>query len=709
MNSKYNHTIFEEKISLYWEEQDIFNAKVNVKREPFCIILPPPNANANLHAGHAMFVYEDVMIRYNKLLGKEVLWLPGMDHAGLETQFVFEKHLRKKGKSRFDYNPDTLRSMIHDFVEINKPNMRKQLKRMGFALDWSKEKYTMDKDIIDIVYDTFKKLYDEGLIYRDTRLVNYSVPLGTAYSDLEVAYEEQTDPLYFIKYGPFELATVRPETKFGDTGIAVNPKDGRYKKWIGKEIEAEGLLGKFKIKVVGDDAVDPEFGTGVVKVTPAHDFNDFDIAKRHNLPLKQVIGFNGRLNEHAGSYEGMKVVQARKKIAEDMQAKGIITRVKEDYVHRVAKCYKSGAVIEPLPLEQWFLRVKPLVEKAKGVIQDKKITFFPQKYVERTLDLYEELHDWNISRQTVWGIPIPAFLDTKTNEWIIEVDKKKQDILKKDPRYKQDTDTFDTWFSSGQWPYATLLALSGGKKENSIFSYFYPTSIMETGNDILRSWVMRMIMLGLFYTKEVPFKHVFLHGLVRDKNGQKMSKSKGNVINPVDLIEKYGADALRAALLFGTKDGSDVSLSEDRVRSMRNFANKVWNIGRLLHMSFETFDQTEVNEKKTQETLEKLSSEFSSVKEHYYKHMNTDLYSKAFDEMYHFVWHSFADVYLEELKHEIRSGNQTFIQKLRDVYYGSLVLLHPFMPFVTEAVWQETRGNGSSIISSGFMTSCLTK
>ncbi len=362
-------------------KQNFFEAKVDKKKKPFSIILPPPNANADLHVGHAMYVYEDIMIRYHKLLGEEVLWLPGADHAGFETQFVFEKKLQEQGKSRFDYDRSTLYQMIWDFVMKNKSNMENQLRRLGFALDWSKEKFTLDPDIIKIVYKTFKKMFDKGLIYRDKRLVNYCTHCGTSFSDLEVKHVERKDPLYYLKYGPFVLATVRPETKFGDTAVAVHPKDKRYKKWIGKKVEVEGLLGKFKMKVIADEAVDPKFGTGVVKITPAHDFVDFEIGKRHNLELKITINKEGKLTEVAGKYQGLTVSKAREIVVADLQKKGLIVKVDENYTHTIGTCYKCGRVLEPQLLPQWYVKIKPLAEKAiKAIKEKKKWSFVPARF-----------------------------------------------------------------------------------------------------------------------------------------------------------------------------------------------------------------------------------------------------------------------------------------------------------------------------------------
>ncbi len=704
MEKNYIPQQMEEKLYRFWENNGYFIAKVEKNKQPFSIILPPANANADLHLGHAMYTYEDVMIRYRRMRGEETLWFPGADHAGIETQFVFEKHLQKEGKSRFDYDRETLFKMIWDFVMNNKAKMENQLRRLGFALDWTKEKFTLDPDIVAIVYRTFKKLYDEGLAYRAVKLVNYCTFCGTSFSDLEVVYKEREAVLYYLKYGPFTLATTRPETKFGDTAVAVNPKDKRYRAWVGKEIEVEGLTGKFKIKVIADEAVDPKFGTGVVKVTPAHDFTDFEISKRHNLEMKQVIGFDGKLNEITGPYQGLYINQARKKIVEDLKKKGLLVKVKEDYRHRIGTCYKCGRVIEPLPKEQWFIKIRPLADKAKNLVKDNKIKIYPARFKKILLWWLDNFRDWNISRQIVWGIRIPAYYCRSTKKWFVCADKPKRCEACGGNDFIQDEDTFDTWFSSAQWPFATLETING----KDFFNYFYPTSVMETGYEILPWWVARMIMIGYFATGKNPFQNVFLHGMVRDKTGRKMSKSKGNVINPIDMVDKYGADALRVALLFEVKEGSDLVVSEDKIKGMRNFANKIWNIGRFIYIN-----QTQISrfanaparraKLKSQsldtKTMKEMSKEFNEEKKKYIKYMNSYQFSRALGLLYEFIWHRLADYYLEALKNELKNGNIKALEILKEVYLESLKLLHPFAPFVSEAVWKVFNGEKSSILN----------
>ncbi|HSA83814.1 MAG TPA: valine--tRNA ligase, partial [Patescibacteria group bacterium] len=630
MDKVYQHKDIEEKIYKNWEENGYFKPEINPEGEPYTIILPPPNANGDLHFGHAMFVIEDVLIRYHRMKGFSTLWLPGTDHAGTETQFVFEKKLQAEGKSRFDFSREELYQLIWDYVVENRGGIENQLRRLGFSLDWTREKFTLDEEIVKIVKETFRKMYDDGLVYRDYRLVNYCTRDGTSFSDLEVLHEERIDALYYIKYGPLVLATTRPETKFGDTAVAVNPNDKRYKEYIGQEIEIETVLGKAKIKVIADDYVDPEFGTGVVKMTPAHDFNDFEVGKRHNLEMRQVVGFDGKMNHFAGKFEGLYVKQARKAIVEEMQAKGLIEKIDEKYVHRVGVCYKCKTVLEPLPLEQWYVKVKPLIENAEKAIDNGFVKVYPSNFVQILKQWYAGLRDWNISRQNVWGIQIPVWYEIadETKFSVTFLDKEKQlqqgtidEIVKKGysfedilaglqkviapidakivfeeqkeegKQYLPETDTFDTWFSSGQWPYVTLKTSKEGD-----FEKFYPTSVMETGYDILRAWVSRMLLLGLYVAngkhvtdpeilkRTVPFQHVVLHGLVNDPYGKKMSKSKGNVVNPLQVADEYGADAVRLALVYGTGLGNDQAMSYGKLDAAKKFANKLWNMARFIEM-----------------------------------------------------------------------------------------------------------------------------
>ena len=711
MDKIFNHEKHEDQIYKFWETNGFFKANLNKNKKPFSIILPPANANGNLHMGHAMFVYEDVMIRYNKMKGNETLWLPGLDHAGIETQYVFEKELQKKGKSRFDFNREDLYSAILNFTNENMTNIRSQLRKLGFALDWSREKFTMDKDIVEIVYDTFKKLYDKGLVYRDKKLVNYCIKDGTSFSDLEVEDKEVIGKLYFVKFplvggGFITVATTRPETILGDIAVAVNPKDKRFKKFVGKKVVLP--LTNREVLIIEDEIVDMEFGTGAVKITPSHDFDDEQTAKKHNLAYPAVIGFDGKIFGTNTPIDGLRIFSAREAVVKKLQELGLIEKVK-DHTMVQKTCYKCGSVLEPLPLEQWFIKIKSLADKSIKLIKDKQIDIKPKRFKKTLIDILENFIDWNISRQIVWGIRIPAWKCKDCNKWTVEKIKPEKCSNCKLTNLIQDTDTFDTWFSSSQWPFATLM--TQGK---DFYEYFYPTSVMETGYDLLRGWVARMIMIGYFVTKKQQFNLVYLHGMVRDGKGQKMSKSKGNVIDPVEKVDKYGADAVRASLIFNIKEGADISLSDAKIQGMRNFANKVWNIGRFLHIvssprkrgsgDNQIPDQVG-NDKEAvgkDKLLDELEEEFEIVKKSYFNNMDSYKFSFAFDAVYEFLWHRFADYYIEVLKDEVINGNIKAKELLFNIYRENLKLLHPFIPFVTEAVWKEFHGRYKSILSERY-------
>ncbi len=732
MDKKFIPQEVEEKIYSFWEQEKLLSPG---RGKPYTVLMPPPNANASLHAGHGMYTVDDVMIRYKRLLDFASLWIPGMDHAGFETQYVYEKFLAKQGKSRFDFDRRTFYENVAKFVKENSGLIYEQFKKLGFLADWKRSVFTLDEHVIQRVFETFRRMEEEGLVYRDDYIVNYCTHDGTSLSELEVEHIERKDPLYYMRYGPFVLATVRPETKFGDTALAVYPEDKRYKKWIGKEVEAEGLLGKFKIKVIADEMVDPKFGTGVVKITPAHDFNDFEAGKRHGLEVKQVIGLDGRLNKLTGPYAGLKVKAAREKVVEDLKKKGLIEKIDKKYVHSVAVCYRCKSDLEPTIIPNWFIKVKDLKPPVINAIKKKKVKFHPGKFKKQILQWMENMHDWPISRQIAWGIRIPVWYDVKLNPelFIVFLDKsgksvsgKINELLKNynlseietglqklsaskkakyiisesKPKglYLQETDTFDTWFSSGQWPLVTL-------KENEYKTRF-PTDLMGTLQDILPLWVSRMIMFSLYIKKEVPFKNVYLWPMVTDAKGQKMSKSKGNVINPMDLINKYGADAFRASLFFGVSQGGKVNLAEEKIIGMRNFANKIWNIGRFIELNskFEIRNSKQIqnpnskNSSFPHKTIKNLQIEFNNEKKKFIQLMDNYKFSQAFGLIYEFIWHRYADYFIEELKEEARFGNIKVLSLLKEVYFENLKMLHSFMPFVTEAIWKTFNGDNSSIL-----------
>lgn len=745
MDKAYDPKSTESKIYQMWEAGGYFTPEIDPKKTPFSIILPLPNANDPMHMGHALFTVQDIMIRYHRMLGDPTLWLPGGDHAGIETQFVFEKKLAKEGKSRFDFDRDTLYHMIAEFVDQNRNVNRDQMKQLGFSLDWTRYHYSMEPQIVEKVLATFMKMFNDDLVYRAERLVNYCTKCGTAFSDLEVKYVQRPDPLYYIKYGPFFLATTRPETKFGDTAVAFHPGDIRYEKYLGQELTIEGVNGPFTVKAVADDEIDPEFGTGIEKVTPAHDFLDYEIAKRHNLPIKKVIDINGRLTTLAGSFAGMKVKAAREAVVAAMQEKGLIDHIDTNYIHNVATCYRCGTTIEPMLMPQWYVKTKPLAKPAIDAVKSGKTKIVPlERFKKLYFDWMENIEDWNISRQIVWGPRMPVWykVDGHENEiWVSFITKNKElkqglisehisagftlaeieggiqklsvpieiqgndaivvgNTKPKAGNWIQETDTFDTWFLSGQWPVNTLKASKNQSiKESTIdhqlsdFEYFYPTSVLDTLWDILFFWVARMMMFGLYLTGDVPFKVVHLHSRVVDKHGQKMSKSKGNVVNPIEMVDKYGADALRMSLIFGAAPGSDIVIAEDKIRGMRNFANKLWNIGRFITMNFE---QTKVDPKSLkipispkspidQQILKDLNLLITSVTRDIEKYR----FSDASQALYDFTWHTLADKYIEESKDRLKNGDTEALAVIRHVFFNILKLLHPFMPFITEDLYQQ--------------------
>jgi valyl-tRNA synthetase len=578
---------------------------------------------------------------------------------------------------------DELYKEIYDFTIENKKVMEADIRRLGASCDWSRERFTLDPDIVKEVQKTFIEMYNDGLIYRGKRPVNWCTKHQTSLSDVETVSEERVDPLYYMKYGPFTLATVRPETKFGDTAIAVNPNDTRYKDYIGKEVEIETLIGKAKLSVIADSYVDPEFGTGVVKVTPAHDANDFEMGVRHNLPICEVIDQYGKLNEKAGKYAGLKISEARKQVVEDLKKTGLLERVDEKYTHAVKTCYKCGTTIEPRVMNQWFVKMTPLAERAGKAYKDGKLTFIPEQYGKIFNYWMENTIDWNISRQIVWGIPIPARVCEKCGEGFI--DEKKESCEKCGGKLSSDTDTFDTWFSSGQWPLLTLNYPDGADFKN-----FYPTDVMETGYDLVFKWIPRMVIFGLYKTGEVPFHTIYMNGLVNDAKGKKMSKSKGNVISPIDLIDKYGADALRMGLVYGNAPGNDLSLREDKIKGQKHFANKLWNAARFVISNTEDFSYGEkpAISKKDEEYLSELSLLVSEIT----KEMDNHQYHIVSEKLYAHFWYQFADVIIEESKTRLKDGSPeekvSAQYTLLEILKTLLRLLHPFMPFVTEEIWQ---------------------
>jgi len=707
---QYNAKEHEEEIYKLWEDSGYFNPDNLPQKDgkPYTIIMPPLNANGELHVGHGLFLtLEDILIRYQRMRGRRALWLPGTDHAGFETQVVFEKKLEKEGKSRFGMKREEFYKQVFEFTQRYKKLTEAGIRRMGASCDWSRNIFTLDPRIVEIVYDTFERMWKDDLVYRGERICNWCPKHQTALSDLETKYEEREDVFYYLKYGPFTIGTARPETKFGDKYVVMHPDDKRYKDFKhGQALEIpDWINGPITATVIKDDAVDITFGTGVMTITPWHDAADFEIAKRHKLDVEQIIDKAGKLLPIAGEFSGMHISKARPLIVEKLKAKGLLDKAKTDlhYKHNVQICYKCKTVIEPQIIPQWYVAVtksidgKPsLRDAAMHAVNSKQINIIPDRFEKVFMHWMEELRDWPISRQIWWGIQIPVkyctcgeiIVDTK-NE-IVACPKCKSSELTQDP------DTFDTWFSSGQWPYATLLAHS--KKD---FETYYSTSVMETGWDILFFWVARMVMLGLYRTGKIPFETVYLHGLVRDKDRQKMSKSKGNVVDPLGVIDLYGTDALRFALVFSTAAGNDIPLDEQKIKGMKHFANKLWNIARFVAQNAGSFEGDASLSPATDADRE-LLAELARVKEEVTKHLDVFEFHEAAQSIYHFTWHHFADLYIEASKKQL--ADDALKENTKKLLSGTLVatlkLLHPFMPFVTETIYQKLQAEKLLMIES---------
>jgi len=687
--SPYDPTAHEKEIYKLWEDSGYFNPDnlPGERSEPFTIVMPPPNANGSLHAGHGLvFTLEDMMIRFERMRGKKALWIPGADHAGFETQVVYEKKLQKEGRSRFNMDPKELYSEIMDFTMSNKSFMEGQIRDLGASCDWSRQLFTLDNSVIKTVHDTFKQLEEDELLYRGARIVNWCPKHQTSLSNLEVNYDERTDQFYYFQYGPFVIGTSRPETKFGDKYVVMHPNDARYAEYEhGQKIELEWINGPITATIIKDEAGDPELGSGAMTITPWHSTVDFDIAKRHNLDYEQIIDWRGKLLPIAGELEGVSITEARTKIVEALDKKGLLVKIDDKYEHSVPCCYKCNKEIEPQIREQWFVKMRPLADEAIKAVDAGKVTFVTERDERVFRDWMGKIDDWNISRQIVWGIPIPAKVCVDCGHGQVDLEGTITNCAKCSGAMEQDPDTFDTWFSSGQWPLATT-----GYPDSDDFKEYYPTSVMETGKDIIFFWVARMIMLGLYRTGKVPFKKVYLNGMVRDKKGLKMSKSKGNVIAPSEIQERFGTDALRMGLLVNNAPGNDMNLDPDKVNAYKKFANKIWNITRFTLDNLDGFDASApMNETDTQNIAKKLQPAISEIT----AQMEKDRFDLAAEKMYHFVWDYFASELIEESKPLLasedvntRASRQVL---LAEYLVTSLKLLHPFMPFVTEVIWQE--------------------
>lgn len=691
MDKAYDPKKYEKDILARWDESGFYNpdnlppVSGKPRHEPFSIILPPPNATGTLHLGHAMYVIQDIMIRHARMSGKKTLWLPGTDHAAIATQSKVESILLKKeGKTRHDLGRAEFVHRVEKFVDESKATIKHQLQSMGFSLDWSRERFTLDPALIEAVQTMFLKMFEDGLIYRGDRIVNWDPNMQTTVADDEMDYKEEKAPLYYLQYGPFVIATARPETKFGDKVVVLHPDDERYAQYKhGETLDVEWINGNVRATIIKDDSIDKEFGTGVMTITPWHDAHDFEIAERHELDRTQIIDLDGKMLPIAGEeFSGLPIRSARKKVVGKLQAKGLVVKVDENYVHNIATSYRGGGVIEPQIMKQWFVAVDKSVVEWKGhimtlkevaidVVKSGDIEIVPDRFNKTYFHWMENLHDWCISRQLWYGHRIPAWYqkdDTERKNPVVKINQPSDEFV-------QDDDVLDTWFSAGIWTFSTL----GWPEKTQDLKEYHPTSILETGYDILFFWVARMLLMTTYALREIPFKKVYLHGLVRDRQGRKMSKSLDNGIDPLAMTEKFGTDAVRLSLVIGTTAGNDSRLYEEKIAGYRNFVNKLWNVARFIsQQDVHNYEDSIID----RWIISRLHTTIGQINEEY----DCDQFGPAGDRLYNFVWHEFADWYIEMMKMtaiKVTAG--------RDVLQEILKLLHPMIPFVTEAIAKEMK------------------
>lgn len=649
--------------------------------KPYSIVMPPPNANGNLHIGHALDMnLKDILIRYHRMKGDDAVFIPGADHAGFETWVVYERELTKQGKSRFDFSRDQLYSQVWNFVQEKRGNMELQLRALGVSASWKHLTFTLDDKVINTVYDTFKKMWDDNLVYRGERIVNYCTEHQTSFADIEVEHKNEKGKLWKIAYptldkiGEIIVATTRPETMLGDVAVAVHPDDERYKKLVGTRILLP-IVDK-EIPIIADEYVDMSYGTGAVKITPAHDPNDFEIAKRHDLPIESIISPEGKMINVPAQFLGLTPVEARARVLEALEALEL-RRGETEIEHAVGHCYRCGSVIEPMIKEQWFIKTQSLAQPAIDALKKEEITFYPASKRKELIAYLEQLKDWNISRQIPWGIPIPAFVnENDPKDWIFDTRTNEQSIVVNGTTYIREEDTFDTWFSSGQWPYIVTDYLTDGDLAN-----YFPTDMMETGMDIMRAWVSRMIMLSLYRTGKLPFKEVYLHGMVNDEHNQKMSKSKGNVINPMELVAEFGSDATRMGLISGRAPAQSQAFNRGSVIAARNFCNKLWNIARFVEAQIG--DNHQIVDLEPQTPADHwIIRQLNDAANNIAVRLEQYRFSEASETVYHTIWDDVADWYIESSKTAINRPLLSW------VLATSLKIAHPFAPFVTETIWQ---------------------
>ncbi|MEA4941735.1 MAG: valine--tRNA ligase [Oscillibacter sp.] len=698
----------ESRIYESWMEGGCFKAEPDSKKEPFSIVMPPPNVTGQLHMGHALdSTLQDILTRFKRMQGYSALWLPGVDHAGIATQIKVEEELRvKEGKTRYDLGREKFLERVWAWKEKYGNRIVEQQKKMGVSCDWDRSRFTMDETCARAVRETFCDLYEKDMIYKGSRIINWCPHCTTALSDAEVEYVDKPGHLWYIRYpltdgsGDLVIATTRPETMMGDTGVAVNPEDERFKHLIGKTCILP-IMNR-EIPIVGDEYCEIGFGTGAVKMTPAHDPNDFEVGLRHNLEVIRCIGDDGHINENGGPYNGMDRYECRKAIVKDLEEQGYLVKT-EDYSHNVGTCYRCHNDVEPLISAQWFVKMEPLAKEALRVVRDVEVKFVPERFSKTYINWMENVHDWCISRQLWWGHQIPAWYCDECGH----INVGREDPTKCEKcgctHLTRDPDVLDTWFSSALWPFSTM----GWPEKTADLNYWYPTSVMVTGYDIIFFWVARMIFSGCEQMKEIPFHTVLIHGLVRDDKGRKMSKSLGNGIDPLEMAEKYGADALRFNLITGNSPGNDTRFYTEKCEAMRNFANKIWNASRFVQMNL-TIDQCALPEKLEQEdkwVLTKLNTLIKEVTE------NLDAYEigVASAKVYDFIWDTYCDWYIELTKTRMSGDDQESKLAAENVLCYVLIeilkLLHPFMPFITEEIWQTLPRQAGEAANQFLMTS----
>ena len=686
---------YEPNIYALWETSEALEPTGVGK--PYSIIMPPPNANGNLHIGHALDMnLKDILIRYHRMKGDDAVFIPGADHAGFETWVVYERELTKQGKSRFDFSRDQLYSQVWNFVQEKRGNMELQLRALGVSASWKHLTFTLDDKVINTVYDTFKKMWDDNLVYRGERIVNYCTKHQTSFADIEVEHKNEKGKLWKIAYptldkiGEIIIATTRPETMLGDVAVAVHPDDERYKKLIGTRILLP-IVDK-EIPIIADEYVDMSYGTGAVKITPAHDPNDFEIAKRHDLPIESIISPEGKMINVPAQFLGLTPIEARARVLEALEALEL-RRGETEIEHAVGHCYKCGSVIEPMIKEQWFIKTQSLAQPAIDALKKEEITFYPASKRKELIAYLEQLKDWNISRQIPWGIPIPAFVnENDPKDWIFDTRTNEQSIVVNGTTYIREEDTFDTWFSSGQWPYIVTDYLTGGDLAN-----YFPTDMMETGMDIMRAWVSRMIMLSLYRTGKLPFKEVYLHGMVNDEHNQKMSKSKGNVINPMELVAEFGSDATRMGVISGRAPAQSQAFNKGSVIAARNFCNKLWNIARFVEAQIG--DNHQIVDLEPQTPADHwIIRQLNDAANNIAVRIEQYRFSEASETVYHTIWDDVADWYIESSKTAINRPLLSW------VLATSLKIAHPFAPFVTETIWQTLNYTDGILMREAWLT-----